>query len=480
MKTMQVDVAIIGAGTAGLVAYRKTKATGANVVIIEDGDYGTTCARVGCMPSKLLIAAADAAHAIGTAANFGIHIDGVIRIDGREVMDRVRRERDRFVGFVLSGMERIPEAERIRGHAVFADNQTLAVGDHTRITAKSIVIATGSRAVYADSFKQLGDRLIINDDVFGWRDLPKSVAVIGTGIIGLELGQALHRLGVRVAVYGRGDRVGPISDPEILAYATTAFKQEFTLEPNAHITDMQREGDRVAILRTTINGDQQTEYFDYVLAATGRAPNVQGIGLESTTLKLDAKGVPIFDTATTQTMSADGTAAPIFIAGDAGNFIPLLHEATDEGRIAGENAARFALGKPVQPGLRRAPISIVFSDPQIGIIGGGFRAMKPGSFVTGQVNFEDQGRARILLQNKGLANLYADLSSGLFLGAEMLAPAAEHLAHLLAWALQNKMTVAQMIEMPFYHPVIAEGLRSALQDLKAKLHTARANASKST
>lgn len=477
MKSMQVDVAVIGAGTAGLVAYKAAKAAGAKVVMIEGGDYGTTCARVGCMPSKLLIAAAEAADTVGKAAGFGIHIDGAIRIDGREVMDRVRRERDRFVAGVLHGMERIPESDRLHGHAVFVDDHTLAVGDHTRVTAGSIVIATGSRAVYPDSFKQIGDRLIISDDVFGWHDLPKSVAVMGPGIVGLELGQALHRLGVRVALFGRDGRVGPLSDPEILAYSVAAFKQEFTLEPDAQIADMQREGDRVAIRRMAANGEQQTEYFDYVLAATGRAPNVKDLGLEHTTLKIDEKGVPTYDTKTTQTVSADGAAA-IFIAGDAGNFIPLLHEATDEGRIAGENAARFALGTPVQSGLRRAPLAVVFTDPQIGIIGGGFRALKPGSFVTGQVSFEDQGRARILLRNKGLANLYADSFSGLFLGAEMFAPAAEHLAHLLAWALQNKMTVTQMLEMPFYHPVLEEGLRSALHDLKAKLHAAQANVGK--
>jgi len=477
MKTMQVDVAVIGAGTAGLAAYRAAKAAGVTAVIIESGDYGTTCARVGCMPSKLLIAAADAAHAVGKAPGFGIHVDGVIRIDGREVMDRVRRERDRFVGFALREVQDMPDADRIRGHARFVNNHTLAVADHTRVAAKSVIIATGSRADYPDSFKALGDRLIMSDDVFDWTDLPKSVAVMGPGIIGLELGQALHRLGVHVVVLGRGGRVGPISDPEIRTYAIATFNEEFMLEPDAHIAAMQRDGDRVAIRRAGPNGSQETEYFDYVLAATGRTPNVTGMGFDKTTLKLDAKGVPSFDPATTRTASADG-ASPIFIAGDAGNFIPLLHEAADEGRIAGGNAARLALGKQVSPGLRRAPIGVVFTDPQIGIVGGGFHAMKPGTFATGQVSFEDQGRSRILLKNKGLLNVYGDLATGRFLGAEMLAPAAEHLAHLLAWALQNKMTPAQMLEMPFYHPVIEEGLRTALRDLDHKLRAAQANVSK--
>jgi dihydrolipoamide dehydrogenase len=473
VTSVQVDVAIVGAGTAGLAAYRAARAAGATAAIIEGGAYGTTCARVGCMPSKLLIAAAEAAHALERASAFGVHFEGGIRVNGREVMDRVRRERDHFVGFVLREVERIPKADRIQGNARFVDDHTLEVDGQPRVMAKSVVIATGSQAEYPDSFKALGDRLIISDNVFDWTDLPKAVAVIGPGIVGLELGQALHRLGVRVVVLGRGGRVGPISDPEIRAYALAAFSEEFMLEPDAHIAHMRRHGDRVAIGRTAPDGSQKTEHFDYVLAATGRTPRVKGIGLGNTTLKLDSKGVPAFDPLTAQTVNADGT-CPIFIAGDASNFIPLLHEAADEGRIAGGNAARLAQGQPVNPGLRRAPIGVVFTDPQIGIVGGGFHSMKPGAFATGQVSFEDQGRARILRKNKGLLNVYGDLATGRFLGAEMLAPGAEHLAHLLAWALQAGMTVAQMIQMPFYHPVIEEGLRTALHELDTKLSPGRA------
>lgn len=468
MKTFQVDVAIIGAGTAGLAAYRSARAAGARVVIIEGGDYGTTCARVGCMPSKLLIAAADAADAVGKAPGFGVRVEGRVRIDGIQVMDRVRRERDRFVGFVLRDVQDIPEADRIRGHASFMDDHTLAVANHTLIRCRSSVIATGSRAVFPESFRSLGDRLIISDDVFDWHDLPAAVAVMGPGIVGLELGQALHRLGVHVVVLGRGGRVGPIGDPEILAYAIASFNHEFTLEPDAHVESMERDGDRVAIRRKSTDGVSTVEHFDYVLAATGRTPNVSDIGLDQTTLELDAKGVPSFDPSTARTVSAN-RASPIFIAGDASNFIPLLHEAADEGRIAGRNAARLALGSDVTPVPRRVPIGIVFTDPQIAIVGGGFDALTGGSFATGQASFEDQGRARIMFQNTGLLNVYADLATGRFLGAEMLVPAAEHLAHLLALALQNGMTIAQMLEMPFYHPVIEEGLRTALRELQRKL-----------
>ncbi|HEV7394256.1 MAG TPA: FAD-dependent oxidoreductase, partial [Burkholderiales bacterium] len=291
---------------------------------------------------------------------------------------------------------------------------------------------------------------------------------IGPGVIGLELGQALHRLGVHVVVLGRGGRVGPIADPEIRAYSIATFNQEFTVEPDAHITDMRREDNRVLIRRVTADGAEKAKYFDHVLAATGRMPNIAGLDIEKTSIELDSNGIPLFDSETAQTRGADGRSS-IFIAGDASNFIPLLHEAADEGRIAGDNAARYASGKAVGRGLRRAPLGVVFTDPQIAIVGGGWSALQQGSFAVGQVSFEDQGRSRILFKNKGLLNVYADLATGQLLGAEMIAPAAEHLAHLLAWALQNKMTIPQMLEMPFYHPVIEEGLRTALKDLDAKL-----------
>src|SRR3954471_14168073 len=243
MKTLNVDVAVIGAGTAGLAAYRAAKAAGATAAIVEGGPYGTTCARVGCMPSKLLIAAAEAVHEAQLAPRFGVHLEGGIRIDGREVMARVRSERDRFVGFVVRDVERIPADDRIRGHACFENDTTLRIGDHTRISAKAVVIATGSRVTYPDAFKKLGERLIINDDVFSWTDLPKSIAVIGPGVIGLEIGQALHRLGVRVAILGRGGRVGPVHDPEIRDYTIRTLKAELALEPDAHFVSMEREGD---------------------------------------------------------------------------------------------------------------------------------------------------------------------------------------------------------------------------------------------
>ncbi|MCZ6685479.1 MAG: FAD-dependent oxidoreductase, partial [Candidatus Dadabacteria bacterium] len=219
MKNVTVDVAVIGAGTAGMVAYRKAKESTENVVLIEGGPYGTTCARVGCMPSKLLIAAAEAAHAIEEAPEFGVYPNGEPRVDGVKVMKRVRGERDRFVSFVLDSIESIPPKNKISGYARFIDDHTLQVDDHTTIEAKSVVIATGSSPSVFPKFEEAEDRLIVNDDVFYWDDLPGSIVVFGAGIVGLEIGQALHRLGVRTKILSKFGLLGPLNHPEIIEYA---------------------------------------------------------------------------------------------------------------------------------------------------------------------------------------------------------------------------------------------------------------------
>jgi len=465
MNSISVDIVVIGAGTAGLAAYRAATAQRKRTLLIEGGVHGTTCARVGCMPSKLLIAAADAAHATSRYPQFGLQLDGTVRTDGRAVMERVKRERDRFVSFVLEGVDAMPASDHIRGNARFVDDRTLQLDDHTTIAFGSVVIATGSKPSIAPFLRGLGDRLIVNDDVFDWDELPRSVAIFGPGVIGLELGQALHRLGVRVLLFGRSGHIGPFSDPEIREYATRTFAAELALDASADIRSPERSGDAVLLRYRGSDGAERSERVDYVIAATGRAPNILGLGLERTTLALDATGVPLYDRTTMQC-----GAQPIFIAGDASDDRPLLHEAADEGRIAGENAARFP---DVAAGLRRTPLGIVFTDPQLAMTGARHADLAPGTFVTGGVSFENQGRSRMMLRNIGLLHVYADIATGRIAGAEMIGPDAEHIAHLLAWAIQAEMTVSRALDMPFYHPVIEEGLRTALRDAKAKLRAAR-------
>ena len=329
--------------------------------------------------------------------------------------------------------------------------------------AHATVIATGSTTSYPPAWNALGDRLVTNETLFEWTSLPASVAVFGPGVIGLELGQALHRLGVRIKVFGRGGGVGPLSDPELVTEARRVFGAEFYLDTDAH-AEVSLEAGQVAVRYRALDGETRTEHFDYLLAATGRSPNVARLGLEHTSVSLDEYGVPLFDRETMQCGSS-----PIFIAGDVNADVPLLHEAADEGRIAGDNAARFP---DVHAGMRRSPLSVVFTDPQIAVIGSGWRGAREVAHVTGRVSFDDQGRARVMQRNRGSLHVYAEIRTGLLLGAEMIGPDAEHLGHLLAWSHQLGLTIGEMLKLPFYHPVVEEGLRTALRDAYAQLDAA--------
>lgn len=469
MKHIKADVVVIGGGTAGMAAFRNARLHTDNVYLIEGYVYGTTCARVGCMPSKLLIAAAEARHHALHTEPFGVHLDkSSVRVDGEAVMKRVKVERDRFVGFVVSDVEEWPADKRIMGHARFIDEHTVQIDDHTQIKADRIVIATGSRPVILPQWEALGDKLITNDDVFSWDTLPESVAVFGPGVIGLELGQALHRLGVKVEIFGVGGSLGGISDPVVLAEAKAVFNEELPLHLSVdpEKTEVKLNKDGKVEVHWVCEGESGVTTADYLLAAIGRRPNVDNIGLENINIELDGRGVPKAHPLTMQT-----SIPHIFIAGDASNQLPLLHEASDQGKIAGDNAGLYP---NIANGLRRSPLGVVFTNPQIAVVGLRYarvfeRYKNPECVVIGEVSFRNQGRSRVMLVNKGHMRVYAEQGTGLFIGAEIVGPAAEHLAHLLAWAHQQKMTVPQMLDMPFYHPVIEEGLRTALRDVNSKL-----------
>ncbi|MCO4763291.1 MAG: dihydrolipoyl dehydrogenase [Myxococcales bacterium] len=463
-----VQVAIIGAGTAGLNARRGVEYAGKTALLIDPGPFGTTCARVGCMPSKLLIAAADAAHHVSAAPTFGVETEPP-RIDGVKVMARVRSERDRFAGFVVKSTEELLAAGKLlKGRARFTGPNTLEVtGDHPAIVHfDAAVVATGSAPFVPPPFRDLGDAMVDNAGVFDWYDLPKKLLVVGAGVIGMELGQALSRLGVGVTLVGVGGGIAGIQDAQVRAEAVRIFSEELDLHLNSPVRRAERLPDgRVRAWFTDRDGAERQEDYDQLLLAAGRRPATTTLDLGAAGVELDARGVPqALDPLTLQLGGA-----PIFLAGDVNNLHPLLHEASDDGRIAGQNAAHFP-DVSVLP--RRLPMGIVFTDPNIAFVGLHGAEVDPLRSCTGQVNYGNQGRARVMAVGRGLLRIHADRATRTLIGAEMVGPRMEHVAHLLAWAVQQQMTVEQAVAMPFYHPVIEEGVRTALKNLRRHLRTA--------
>jgi len=460
MDIRNVDVAIIGSGSAGLNARRQIEKDGGTPLLIESGPYGTTCARVGCMPSKLLIAASDIAHEIAGADRFGIDA-GEWQVDGARVMQRVRSERDRFVGFVVRDTGGLPGEQRLIGRARFLESTTLQVDDHTRVESKAVIIAAGSTPVIPPPFDAIRGHVMINDDVFELETLPASLAVIGTGIIGLELGQALDRLGVRVTFFSPFDRLGPSTDPEVQQVVREVLSEELDLQLGSEMLTADPDDDGVRLRWRDAGGTEQEAHFERILVAAGRRPNLAGLALETTGLTLDERGRPAWDARTTQCGDA-----PIFMAGDVSAHIPLLHEAADEGRIAGKNSLLYP---HVSAHIRRTPLAVAFTDPQIGMAGLRYDQLDLDQVEIGEVSFADQGRSRVMGKNAGIMRVYADRNRCEIIGAEMFGPRVEHMAHLLAWSAQQRLPVSRALEMPFYHPVVEEGMRTALRDLAEKL-----------
>ena len=192
----------------------------------------------------------------------------------------------------------------------------------------------------------------------------------------------------------------------------------------------------------------------------GRVPNVKSLNLEALNVKTNDQGVPEFNANTMQVGDL-----PIFLAGDVTGEQLILHEAGDEGRIAGHNAARAT----PQAFARKTPLGITFCDPNIVTVGQSWNELDQDKIVIGEVKLGMLGRALIMGKNRGLLRVYGDKQSGQILGATFIAPGGEHLGHLLCWCIEQKLSVFDLLKMPFYHPTLEEGLQAALYDMKSKM-----------
>lgn len=453
----EVDVAILGAGSAGLFALSQVKRETDNYVLINGGELGTTCARVGCMPSKVLIQVAEDFHRKSIFDREGIDGGEELSVDVPAAMEHVQDLRDVFVDKTLGVTDEMDEQHLIDGYAKFIANDVIEVnGDQIR--AKSIVIATGSTPVVPAAWQDFAEHVITTDDFFELEDLPASMAVVGLGSIGLEIGQSLQRLGVEVAAIDQLEAVAKLEDNKVNDLATTAIGRELPLWlGNEAILEKVDGGIQVTA------GDNKA-VVDKVFASMGRRPNLSGLNLDVTDIKLDESGLPVLDT---HTMQLDGL--PIFIAGDVNMDRPILHEAGHEGRIAGRNAVRLAVGKTVEKFRRKTALGITFCDPNIAYAGAQLSELDESKLAIGEIQFAPVGRALIIGKNRGLLRLYVQKSDGLLLGACMCCVGAEHLAHLVSWSIQQGLTVFDMLKMPFYHPVIEEALQAALYNVLPQL-----------
>ncbi|WP_295384105.1 FAD-dependent oxidoreductase [uncultured Thiodictyon sp.] len=435
----QVAVAIIGAGPAGLAAAAQVRKTTRDFVLIDNGGFGSTCAQIGSGPSVV------AAHlAAGLARSSSLPVGRTPANPGALPID----------------LDALPAEALIAGEARFIGPNTLRAGGQT-IAARSIVIATGGVSVEPPYWRDfLGDRLLTVETAFAQERLPASVAVIGLGPAGLELGQVLHRLGVQVIGIESGQTIARLQDPLVNQLALGLLGREFPLwlgapalvEPRGHQV-LVRAGPHEAVV-------------DRVLVAVGRRPNLEPLSLAQTGCARDARGVPLF-----HPQHLRLGRLPIYIAGDAAGGAGGLAYTLEQGRVAGYNASHrkpiaFATG---------VPTAVVFSEPNIAWVGPSWSTLDQSFLMTAQAGIEalDGDLPPRTGHHRGLLRVYADRRDGRVLGAAMIGPGCEPLAQALAWCLERRLTVQQMSELPLDQPPVTAALRQTFNTLAARIGPAR-------
>jgi dihydrolipoamide dehydrogenase len=449
LREVTCDVAVVGAGTAGLHAWKAANARGVDAVLIERGAGGSTCTRTGCMPSKLLIAAGRVAHEARGAGRFGVRVEGVT-VDGPAVLARMRELRDGFVQGVLDEYHQVPEDKRLQGEARFLAPDRLAVGDDVTVTARAIVLAVGAWPIVPEALQAAGDLVRTHETIFDITELPRRMAVVGTSLVGLELAQAFARLGVEVVALGKEPTIAKLSDEEADRAAQAALRAEFTLVTGVEVS-AEPAGDGTARVSWT-GAAEGKAVVDLILAAAGRPPELKPLDLDKAGLALDDKGVPLFDHATHRCGNTN-----LFVAGDVDGWRPVLHEAARGGRIAGHVAAGGEAPR-LLPDL-----SVAFTEPNIVAVGMGYPDLPEGARVAGYPVAQDP-RSKIDGHDAGLVRLYAD-GAGKLLGGTIVAHGGEHLGASLALALDRGMTAAEFADQAWYHPVIEEMLQHVARKL---------------
>ncbi|MFW1859751.1 dihydrolipoyl dehydrogenase [Acinetobacter defluvii] len=455
-----LDLIIIGAGTAGIAAYKEAIKHTQNLLIINDGPWDTTCARVGCMPSKVLISSANRLHDIQNSHEVALSIEA--EVDTSQIMTHVRQLRDRFTQATLKDVNSWNPAHKINGKARFIDANTIQVNQQL-FQAKSFILAVGSTPSFDIAWKkELGERLITSDQIFELEKLPKSLAVIGSGVIAIELAQAMQRLGVETTIFARSKKVGSLSSPQLQELAQNVISQELKVLFETLPQKVQKTDHGVKITYSYQNEDQQLQ-TDYLLVATGRKSLLNTVSLENINSKyLDITSLSI----NSETKQLDHL--PIFIVGDAFTSTPIQHEAAHEGRMAVHNCLNNSKIKNIKT---LTPLGIMFSSPEMATVGQSYKTLKQKNieFVTGFVSYEKQGRAIVLGKNKGAVEVYIDKKTRKLLGSELFVESAEHMAHLLAWMIAEEVTLDEILDKPYYHPTLEEGLRTALKHARRQL-----------
>ncbi|ULB35887.1 dihydrolipoyl dehydrogenase [Proteiniphilum propionicum] len=444
-------VAVIGGGPAGYVAAIKAAQLGARVAIVEKGTFGGTCLNLGCIPSKAYLKNAEIIEHIRTASSRGIIIDSSqIRID----MEKVLEFKNSVVRKLTSGVETLLKTNGVdiyRGVGKINRNKNVVVNDTQIIKADKIILAGGSKVSKINIPGIDSDKVLTSDDLLDIREVPETLAVIGGGVIGAEMGLSFSGLGSKVIIIEMMDQIVPIFDDDVTAELTRVVKKKgIQVITSARITEIVDMGDKLEI---RIDGKEPV-IADKALLAIGRVPDLDGIG--EVNLETERGKIKVDKYMET---SVKGIYAP----GDVNGIKMLAHVAFRMGEVAAENAVK---GNRRTIKLLSAP-SVVYTLPEVAMVGLTEQQAreKYDDIRIGRFNFSANGRALASSEAVGFVKVVADNRYGEVLGVHIIGPSAAELITQASLIMEMEITVDEVVKTIYGHPTYSEAIFEAFADV---------------
>ena len=446
MSENHYDIAVIGAGSAGYWAAKTAGKLGARAALLDPGPLGGLCILRGCMPTKALLRSTEVLHLARHAHEVGVTVEGV-GYDFAKMMARKAHWVEDFAKYRREGILGQNGFEFINAPGRVLDPHTLQAGDRT-ITADKFLIATGSVpwAPMIPGLREVG--YLTSDEALELTAPPKSVIVLGGGVIALEMGQFFHRLGTDVTFVIRGEHFLSGEDEDVALAIQKCFLDEgMKLVNRAQMHRFElRDGKKVLILDR--DGHHPMELAaDEVMVSTGRVPNIAGLGLDLAGVKHETHVLPIDEHLRT-------SQPHIYAVGDASGRHFIVHVAIQEGI----HAATHALGKTAEAPDYRLMAWAIYCDPNVARVGLSETdcARRGIPHVVGTYPFDDQGKALVANLTKGFVKVIAHADTGEILGAQVVGAEGADLIHEMIVAMRFRATCAQFLEIPHLHPTLSE------------------------
>jgi len=447
---------IIGAGPGGYVAALKAAQLNAQVTVIEDTEVGGTCLNRGCIPTKALVASSEALHKAKNIEEFGIEVTGDINPNLSKIMER----KNKIVSTQVKGIRSLFKSWGInliegRGMILTPEKVEVQKKDNTTeiIETDKIIIATGSRPAQIPIFPFDGEHIMSSDDALNIKSIPKSLIIIGAGVIGCEFACIFKELGTEVTMVEMMPRAVSTEDPEISEILEKELKKKkIKLMTGVKVERVEGQHDGIHVYLA----DGKELVAEKLLVSIGRSLNTENIGLEAVGIKKGTRGEVVVNE------KMETNIEGIYAIGDVTGGILLAHTASKQGIVAACNAC----GKEKKYDSSVVPAAI-FTSPEIGSVGlREHQAEEKGiNIKTGHFQFRALGKAHAMGEIAGMIKIVADANTDMVLGVHIIGPHASDLVHEGALAMKAGLTVKEVADMIHAHPTLAEGLMEAAEDV---------------